>query len=134
MALDRSVAIVLVVDDDPKVAAVISRLLERVGYEVISALGGVGALEVAAHRSVGVVILDWRLPEGPAGPDLIAQLRSTCGVRTPVLVVSGDWAAFPEADRALASDYLPKPFDPDDLVHMVDSYFSPPTVPLRRVV
>lgn len=110
-----------------------SRLLERAGYEVITALDGHGALEVAQHRSVGAVILDWRLPDGPAGSDLVAQLRRRCGDKTPVLVVSGDWAAFPEADRALASDYLPKPFDPDDLVHMVDSYFSPPTAPLRKV-
>lgn len=134
MSINRSAAIVLIVDDDPKVSTIMARLLERVGYEVITALDGNGALEVATHRSVGVVILDWRLPDGsPSGAELIAALRKFCGSKTPVLVISGDWAAFPEADRALASDYLPKPFDPDDLVHMVDNYFSPPTAPLRKV-
>ncbi len=133
MAHHRTGAVVLVVDDDPKVSAIIARLLERVGYEVIAATDGTGAIEVASHRSVGVVLLDWRLPDGPSGSELIEALRARSGPKTPVLVVSGDWAAFPEADRALASDYLPKPFDPDDLVHMVDTYFAPPTAPLRKV-
>ena len=104
MTIPRSIAIVLVVDDDAKVGAIMSRLLERAGYEVITALDGDGALEVAQHRSVGAVILDWRLPSGLAGSELVAQLRRRCGEKTPVLVVSGDWAAFTEADRALASD------------------------------
>lgn len=129
----RRDSVVLIVDDDPKVATIMARLLERVGYVVVTSGDGDEALAQAKDRDVGVIILDWRLPTGPMGSELIAALRGVCGERTPVLVVSGDWAAFPEADRALASDYLPKPFDPDDLVHLVDSYFAPPTAPLRQV-
>ncbi|MGH3623954.1 MAG: response regulator transcription factor [Sciscionella sp.] len=107
---------VLVVEDDPELVAMLRTLLTEEGYAVETALDGHRALHVGLTQDYDVIVLDRGLP-AIEGLDLLARLRER-GVTTPVLVLS---AQGNPADRvagldAGAEDYLPKPFDVDELL------------------
>src|SRR3954471_1027816 len=101
---------ILVVDDEMEVADTIATLLKFRGYETEVAITGIAALKIAETQNIGLVLLDWNLPErsGPTGPILVERLRQVCG-GIPVVVVSADPHSLTEAVRAQVSDYLPKP-------------------------
>ncbi len=107
---------VLVVDDEPGVRLVVSRVLKGMGFEVLTAEDGAEGLDVfRAHRDVvTLVILDMQMPV-MGGADCLEALRAMGNVR--VLVVSG-YADPGEVDRVLragAAGFLSKPFKPDAL-------------------
>jgi DNA-binding response OmpR family regulator len=112
---------VLIVDDDRDIAESIGDVLGRAGYEPVLALDGSAAVRAAERHPVGLVLLDWRLPEEPSGAALVRQLRDACG-KVPVVVLSADPRSLAEAREAQVEDYLPKPFEIADLLHLVDHY------------
>ena len=118
-------AVVLVVDDDPDIGDSIGDVLRSGGYQVEIVADGQAAVEVAREKRVGMVLLDWRLPTEPCGGALVRRLRDICGFGVPVVVLSADPTSLVEAREAQVSDYLPKPFEVDDLLHLVDSYCPP---------
>ena len=67
--------IVLVVDDDLDIAESISDVLRTGGYQVEIAESGDGALAIAGRLTVAMVLLDWRLPNEPAGAARGRRLR-----------------------------------------------------------
>lgn len=109
------------VDDDPTVSDVVSRYLERAGYQVTRAVDGSGAL-AAFHRSPpDLVVLDLMLP-GIDGLEVCRRLRQHAA-QVPVIMLT---ALGEEADRVLglqlgADDYLTKPFSPRELVLRVQA-------------
>jgi two-component system, OmpR family, response regulator len=113
---------VLVVDDDTDIAESISDLLRSGGYRPVVAADGEAALACARKGGVGLVLLDWRLPAGPSGLALVRKLRELCGASLPVVVLSADPLSLAEARAAEVSDYLPKPFEVADLMHLVGEY------------
>ncbi|MFD2420604.1 response regulator transcription factor [Amycolatopsis pigmentata] len=107
---------VLVVEDDPQLLKMLTGLLEDEGYSVDPAGDGQRGLHLGLTRSYDVLLLDRGLPVLD-GLDLLGRLRQR-GVVTPTLVLS---ALGNPADRvagldAGAEDYLPKPFDVDELL------------------
>ncbi len=107
---------VLVVEDDPELAGMLERLLAGEGYRVEIAADGQQGLHLGLTRTFDVIVLDRGLP-ALDGLDLLTRLRGR-GVGTPALVLS---ALGTPADRvagldAGAEDYLPKPFDVDELL------------------
>jgi DNA-binding response OmpR family regulator len=106
---------ILVVDDDPKIVALVRTYLERERYPVITAADGPAALRAIERDSPRLVVLDLMLP-GLDGLSVIRRAR-TLG-ETPILVLSARGST---GDRILglsegADDYLPKPFSPAELV------------------
>ena len=115
--------LVLVVDDDDDIADSIGDVLRGGGYDVAQVGDGTAALVAAAHVRPALVLLDWRLPSEPAGSALVRKLRDACGpTPVPVVVLSADPQALQEARAAAVSDYLPKPFDVNDLLALVDEH------------
>ncbi|MFC0845222.1 MULTISPECIES: response regulator transcription factor [Streptomyces] len=111
---------ILVVDDDPTVAEVVTGYLERAGYEVEHVGDGPAALRAAGARRPDLVVLDLMLP-GMDGLEVCRTLRSAGPVPVIMLTARGD-----EEDRVLgleigADDYVTKPFSPRELVLRVDS-------------
>ncbi len=113
---------VLVVDDEPTIAEVVSRYLQRAGYEVRTAADGPGALRLVAESRPDLVVLDLMLP-GINGLEVMRRVRD--GESEPVAIIlltaKGD-----ESDRVVglrlgADDYMVKPFSPDELVARVDA-------------
>jgi DNA-binding response OmpR family regulator len=111
---------VLVVDDEPSLRTLLSRLLEVEGYQVIEAEDGPTALELVGTAHPDLVLLDVMLP-ARSGLDVLGDLRRTSDV--PVIMVS---AMAEEADRVVglklgADDYVVKPFSAAELSARVES-------------
>ncbi|MEV6590128.1 response regulator transcription factor [Streptomyces acidicola] len=111
---------VLVVDDDPTVAEVVSGYLDRAGYVVDRAGDGPAALDRAATHWPDLVVLDLMLP-GMDGLEVCRRMRGRAPVPVIMLTARGD-----EDDRILglevgADDYVTKPFSPRELVLRVES-------------
>jgi len=109
---------VLVVDDDPNVAEVVTRYLEREGYEVETVADGLVAVDRATADPPDLVVLDLMLP-GIDGLEVCRRLRSLAPVPVIMLTAKGD-----ETDRIIgldlgADDYLTKPFSPRELTSRV---------------
>jgi DNA-binding response OmpR family regulator len=105
---------ILVVDDDPRAARLMVRLLERDGFRrVISVSDGTDAVSVILDEQPEVVVLDVHMP-GVDGFQVLRQLQSNHESRAlAVLAVSGD--ASTGTGRAMmsagADDFLARPFD-----------------------
>ncbi len=114
----RPTAPILVVDDDPKIVALVRTYLERERYPVVTASDGRAALRAIEEHAPRLVVLDLMLPEVD-GMSVIRRARADGDV--PILVLSARGAV---GDRVLglsegADDYLPKPFSPAELVARV---------------
>ncbi|MDQ3866934.1 MAG: response regulator transcription factor [Actinomycetota bacterium] len=101
---------VLIVEDEPKMAGLMRRGLEREGFGVDIAEDGEGALSMAGAHAYDAIVLDVMLP-GLNGFETCRRLRSN-GVWAPVLMVTGRDSI---EDRVAgldtgADDYLVKPF------------------------
>jgi two-component system, OmpR family, response regulator ResD len=111
---------VLVVEDDPTVAEVVVRYLEREGYATEAVGDGSAALASARALTPALVILDLMLP-GMDGLDVCRQLRAFAPVPIVILTARGD-----EDDRIVglelgADDYVSKPFSPRELIARVNA-------------
>jgi DNA-binding response OmpR family regulator len=124
-------ASLLLVDDEPTITDVLSRYLQRAGYDTRSAADGAEALALANARFPDLVVLDLMLP-GVDGLEVMRRLRvlsdSMPRRRVPIILLT---ARGDESDRVIglrlgADDYVVKPFSPAELVARVDAV-------LRRV-
>jgi DNA-binding response OmpR family regulator len=119
---DHARGTVLVVDDEPTIAEVVSRYLERAGYRTRIASDGPQALERAAERRPDLVVLDLMLP-GIDGLEVMRRLRQPERDRIAFILLT---AKGEESDRVIglrlgADDYVVKPFSPAELVARVDA-------------
>jgi two-component system, OmpR family, response regulator CpxR len=106
---------ILIVDDDAELCELIGEYLSREGFEVEAVHNGDKGLERALSGEHALLVLDLMLP-GMAGLDVLRRLRGES--RTPVLILT---ARGEDVDRIVgleigADDYLPKPFNPRELV------------------
>ena len=132
---------VLVVDDEPDVAALVAYHLARNEYRVETVGDGFEALRVVEREPPELIVLDLMLP-GMSGLEVLKELRRrTETERIPIILLS---ARTEEADRIAglrtgADDYLPKPFSPAELVLRVGAVLrrvrqAPPITPAAKVV
>jgi len=103
------------VEDDPDMRATLERSLSRRGFRVESCSDGLKALEKWRSMTFDVILLDLTLP-GLDGLQVLDQARKS-GLNTPVLIATARGTV---GDRIMglnlgADDYLPKPFDLDEL-------------------
>jgi len=106
---------VLIIDDDFELCSLVSEYLEPEGFRVESVHDGETGLQRAQNGNYLLVILDVMLP-GMSGFDVLRRIRATS--RIPVLLLT---ARGEDVDRIVgleigADDYLPKPFNPRELV------------------
>lgn len=118
-AMSSSLARVLVVEDEPHVAAVLHDALIDLGYAVQVAVNGAEALRLVPLYRPDVVLLDLALPNMP-GDIVLGQLR-LADPNLPVIIVTGN--ADIELARATlargAFDYVAKPFDLEILARIL---------------
>ena len=126
---------ILVVEDEPRLRALLRLYLEREGYEVTDAGDGRSALASYEEAGADLVILDLMLP-GMQGETVLEALREQGDV--PILITS---AKRTDADRIAglrmgADDYLAKPFNPHEVTARVAAILrrSSPTAEVREAV
>ncbi len=111
---------VLVVDDDASTRTSMQRVLERQGYQVMTASDAFEALRVLeeTHVAVDLVVTDVQMP-GMQGDALVGRIRRA-SPELPVLFVSGEpgYAELPDRSGG-RSRFLLKPFGPDELLDSV---------------
>ncbi|MEY2336116.1 response regulator [Acidithiobacillus ferrianus] len=108
-------AVVLIVDDDQRLAEMLREFLETQGFAVLLAVNGQQMHQQLASGPVDVIVLDWMLP-GQDGISLAKALRSREG--PPILMLS---ARGEDEERILGlesgvDDYLAKPFNARELL------------------
>ena len=113
--------LILIVEDEPSIAELISINLTHAGFSVSRALQADEALQLLRNTKPDLVILDWMMP-GKSGVQFARELRSNPSTQAiPILMLT---AKGEEADKVLgldagADDYVTKPFSPKELVARV---------------
>ncbi|HET9494846.1 MAG TPA: response regulator [Chloroflexia bacterium] len=112
---------VLVVDDDPDLAAICSLILESEGYETAVATNGVEAYDKLSDTPVDAILLDVMMPVMD-GLTVCRMVKSDPKTeKLPVIVMSASEKLREQARVAHADAVIPKPFNIDDLVLAVNS-------------
>jgi len=122
---------VLVVDDDPDLVEIMLFLLREAGYAARAASNGKQALEEVSARIPGLVLLDMHMPVMD-GWQCARELRSRYGSTIPIIVITAAEHARRCGDEIAADDVVAKPFDPDQLVAVVDRIAAEPGLGASR--
>ncbi|OPY57922.1 MAG: Sensory transduction protein regX3 [Pelotomaculum sp. PtaU1.Bin035] len=116
---------VLVVEDDHSIALLLKAYLEHAGFQVLVAADGEEALSKFPDINPALVLLDLMLP-GKDGWTVLDEVRrqSSC----PVIIVTARGAVEDRLQgfKQGADDYVPKPFDPDEVVARVEAVLRRP--------
>ena len=110
---------VLVVDDEKNIRRTLTLCLEDLGCEVVGAATAEAALAAVAQRPFDIAFIDLKLGES-SGLDLLPKLLAENPDLAAVVLTA--YATFDTAVEAIkrgAADYLPKPFSPDQIRHLV---------------
>ncbi len=112
---------ILLVEDEARVADFIRRGLSAEGWSIDHAADGEDALEHVASNCYDVILLDLMLP-GIQGQDVCRKLRAR-KLQTPILMLTALDSPEEKVDglKKGADDYLPKPFDFDELIARIEA-------------
>jgi two-component system, OmpR family, phosphate regulon response regulator OmpR len=114
----------LVVDDDDRIRDLLKEYLSRAGFRVTAAAGGAPARRLLATLDFDLAVFDVMMP-GEDGFALTRWLREQRGQagKTPVLMLTarGEASDRIEGLRTGADDYLPKPFEPEELLLRIEA-------------
>ncbi len=125
----RTYPLVMVVDDSLTVRKITARLLERAGYQVVTAKDGLDALEQLSEISPSVILLDIEMPRMD-GFELTKHLRRDPNKRRlPIIMITSRIA---DKHRNYAYEmgvdaYLGKPYQEEELLQLIDNIINAPS-------
>ncbi len=111
---------ILIIDDDPKLNALLKDYLAKFGFETTSAVDPVEGLRMIKRDQPDLIILDVMMPEMD-GFEVCREIRNNYSIPVIMLTARGD-----VTDRVVglelgADDYVPKPFEPRELVARIQT-------------
>jgi len=115
--------LVLCVDDEAVGLRVRKLLLERAGYQVLTAIDGYSGLELFAAHPVEAVVLDYSMP-GMHGGEVASRMRQT-KPEIPILLLSA-YVGLPDEVSSLVDIYMTKGEGAPALLDKLDSLLSVP--------
>jgi two-component system KDP operon response regulator KdpE len=111
---------ILLVDDEKRILNFLSSRLIAAGYKILTAGDGYEALEQVQAQDPDLVVLDVVMPR-LNGLEVLKELRTFSDVPVIVLSARGADAEKIKGLRTGADDYLPKPFNPDELLARIEA-------------
>jgi DNA-binding response OmpR family regulator len=119
--------VVLVVDDSEDVRSLLALLLDRAGCRVLEALDGQAALDLTAGQTVDLVVLDLSMPRLD-GAAFCRSYRERGGIAPVILITAAEDDDLHANMRVCgAIGHIPKPFDIDRAVEMIEQLLRRPT-------
>ena len=113
------------VDDDPVIVKLLQVNFEMEGYEVITASDGEEGLNKAREAMPDVMLLDVMMPKINGLQVAAALKRDAATANIPIVLLSAKaQAADVQAGRAVADEYITKPFDPLELLDRVSKLIA----------
>ncbi len=114
--------VILVVDDDGPILALMRNLLKEFGFQPVTAETGRQAIDAARQQRPALVLLDKNMP-GMAGGEVIRNLRGEPGLdKLPILILSGERLSRSELAELGADGAVQKPFDVVKLIEQIRRY------------
>ncbi len=120
--LERHEIHLLVIDDDDRIRSLLKTYLGKQGFRVSVARNAAEARHLMTRLEYDMLIVDVMMP-GEDGFSLTRALREKGNVPIILLTAKGEISDRIEGLKAGADDYLPKPFEPEELVLRIDSIF-----------
>jgi two-component system response regulator CpxR len=119
--MDQSFNRILVIDDDIELCSLLAAYLKQEGLETEEAHDGKAGIEMTLSRRYSLLVLDVMLPGRLNGFDVLQKIRAKTAI--PILMLS---ARSDDVDRIVglemgADDYMPKPFNPRELLARIRS-------------
>lgn len=116
---------ILVIEDDLTINALLCDILDKSGYEIESATDGINGLQMAMNGDYDLILMDLMLPL-KSGEEILRNLRSI--KNTPVIILSAKSDVYNRIEllRLGADDFICKPFDIDEVILRIEAV-------LRRV-
>jgi DNA-binding response OmpR family regulator len=111
---------VLIVDDEERILNFLKVKLKTAGYGILTATNGPDALELAKSEDIDLLVLDILMPK-MNGFEMLKELRTFSSIPVIILSAKGEAADKIKGLNLGADDYLPKPFNPDELTARVEA-------------
>ena len=115
---------ILIVEDEPSIAEVVSAYAKRDGYETVIASDGLQALEIFERDNIDLVILDLMLPK-LNGEEVCRRIREKSSVPVIMLTAKSSESDVVEGLDTGANDYVAKPFSPRVLMARIRAQLRP---------
>jgi len=113
---------ILIVDDDPDMAAIVKEVLEAVGFRCRLATNGVQALDETAADMPDLVLMDMLMPV-MNGWECAHALREAYGARLPIVIMTAAEHAGSRREETNADAVITKPFELRELIRVVRAFF-----------
>lgn len=127
--LTNRTALVLVVEDDPRLAKLIARFLEHAGYETAQAADGIEAVDRALIQQPDLIVMDLMLPRLTGGEAAQRIKADPDTAHIPIVAISGVADAEGLAEVLPIDGVLVKPFDLEDLRNIAAELLNTASAP-----
>jgi two-component system KDP operon response regulator KdpE len=111
---------ILLVDDEERILNFLKIKLRASGYDVLTAISGFEALDLAKTEDIDLLVLDILMPK-MNGFETLKELRTFSSVPVIILSARGEATDKIKGLNLGADDYLPKPFNPDELLARIEA-------------
>ncbi len=111
---------ILIIDDDQEANGLLTRYLNKFGFDVISACHPQRGLELIKEQTPDLIVLDVMLP-GKNGFEVCKEIRRDATIPIIMLTARGDLSDRIVGLEIGADDYMPKPYEPRELVARIQS-------------
>ncbi len=110
---------ILLIDDDPILTMLLSGILKKSGYDVITAHDGTTGLKMAAIKKPDLIITDYKMPD-LSGLEVLIEIKKE-GSGTPVILLTahGDVSLTIKAIQHGAFDFIEKPINPKEILEAI---------------
>tara|TARA_B100000780_G_C21110139_1_gene448547 strand:+ start:1016 stop:2389 length:1374 start_codon:yes stop_codon:yes gene_type:complete len=123
---------ILVIDDDVDLGTLLQRYLKRQGFDSETVHSAKSGLENIRESVPDAILADYRLPDMD-GLHLIKKIR-TIDAKVPIIIITGysDVKQAIQCMKAGAYDYVTKPIQPEEIVHLINKAKSTTTAPVQE--